>query len=141
MPETPDSPYSNAPESTYPGERLGLPETGPGAIARFGARIGGIFIDWGIASLLAFWLFDYNSFAVLGIFIVMSSVFITLFGGSIGHMAFGMRLNTVHGQAPGPWRPWVRQLLLALVLPALVMDSDQRGVHDVASGLVLRKFR
>jgi hypothetical protein len=34
-------------------------------------------------------------------------------------------------------RPIVRTLLLVLVLPALVWDSDQRGFHDKVAGTVL----
>ena len=39
--------------SKYPGERLGLPESGPGSIARAGRRIAAICIDWGIALLIS----------------------------------------------------------------------------------------
>lgn len=137
------SPESGAavPESNYPGERLGLPEEGPGSVGRFGLRILGLVVDWGVASLLAWWLFDYDPLAVSALFVVLTSIFITLFGGSLGHMVVGMRNNTIRGEAPGWWRPWVRQILLALVVPALIMDSDQRGAHEVLSGLVLRRFR
>lgn len=140
MTPSPDS-RSSVPESSYPGERLGLPEEGPGSVGSFGMRILGLVLDWALASLLAWWLFNYDPLAVLILFVVITSVSITLFGGSIGHMLVGMRNNTIRGEAPGWWRPWVRQILLALVIPGLIMDSDQRGAHEVLSGLVLRKFR
>lgn len=128
------------PDSSYPGERLGLPEDGPGAIAGFGRRIWGMVIDWGIACLGSFLLFDYHPLAIMVIFVVLTSLTISLLGGSIGHILTGMRLNTVQSRAPGWWRPWIRQALLVLVLPALIPDQDQRGAHDVLSGLVLRNY-
>ncbi|KAB1644184.1 RDD family protein [Gulosibacter chungangensis] len=132
---------SAVPESNYPGERLGLPEEGPGSVARFGMRIFALVIDWGLAAVLAWWIFDYAAFAVSAIFIVLTSVCIALLGSTIGHLIFGMRVNTIRGEAPGWWRPWVRQVLLSLVIPAIIMDSDQRGAHEVLTGLVLRRFR
>ena len=42
------------PESgTYPGERLGLPRSGSGSIARFGRRIAALAVDWVISLGLA----------------------------------------------------------------------------------------
>jgi len=37
----------------YPGSRLGMPERGPGSVARFGRRLVGILIDWAICSVIA----------------------------------------------------------------------------------------
>lgn len=120
---------------------MGLPQTGPGSIGRLGPRLLALIVDWGIASLLAWWLFEYAAFVVSGIFIVLTSLSIWLLGSTIGHLIFGMRVNTAKGDAPGWWRPWVRQILLSLVIPAIIMDEDQRGAHEVLTGLVLRKFR
>lgn len=33
-------------DSTYPGKALGLPETGPGSLARFGRRFSALLVDW-----------------------------------------------------------------------------------------------
>ena len=37
----------------WPGQRLGLPESGPRSIARFGRRVAALFIDWAIAWVIA----------------------------------------------------------------------------------------
>jgi uncharacterized RDD family membrane protein YckC len=37
----------------------------------------------------------------------------------------------------GIWRPIVRTLLLALLVPALIADRDGRGLHDRLAGTVL----
>ncbi|WP_282824317.1 RDD family protein [Gulosibacter sediminis] len=128
------------PDRHYQGERLGLPEAGPGSMAGFGRRLAGLAIDWGVAVAIAYFAFDYNPVAIMGIFIGLSWLGIALLGGSLGHLLCGMRLNTVAGATPGWWRPLVRQVLVMLVLPPLVADEDGRGMHDVLTGLVLRRY-
>ncbi|GAB3798135.1 RDD family protein [Humibacter antri] len=123
--------------SNYPGERLGFPETGSGSIARPGRRILALIVDWAIASVLSFAFFHYDSWATLGIFAVLQYVFIPTIGGSIGHRVLGLRLVALNGSWVGIWRPLVRTVLLCVVIPALVWDSDQRGFHDKVAGTAL----
>ncbi len=125
------------PPGSYPGERLGLPEEGPSSIAKLGRRIGAIAVDWGCAVLISVAFFEYNPLATTLIFIVVQSVFIPTIGGSPGHRLFGMRLLRVGGGWPGLWRPLLRSVLLSLVIPAVIWDADNRGVHDKAAGTVL----
>src|SRR5690625_7283445 len=35
----------------WPGEHLGLPESGPGSLGRLGRRIGALWIDWLVAQI------------------------------------------------------------------------------------------
>ncbi|WP_414172416.1 RDD family protein [Clavibacter tessellarius] len=42
-----------------------------------------------------------------------------------------------HGRVRLLWRPALRTVLLCLVVPAVVWNADQRGLHDVFSGTVL----
>jgi hypothetical protein len=121
----------------WPGERLGLPESGPRSIARAGRRIGALVIDWGLSVLLSVAFFHYDAFATLGIFALTQVVFLTLVSGSVGQVAFRMRVVPVAGGWIGVWRPLVRTLLLCVVVPALIWDRDQRGLHDKAAGTVL----
>ncbi len=133
--------------SKYPGERLGLPETGTRSVGRIGRRIAAIAIDWAIAVGATMLVSgrDYFSltsapsgqFGILGVFVILQVVSIMVIGGSLGHRLCGMHLVTVRGTHPGLWRPIVRSLLLAIVLPAIVWDSDQRGFHDKISGTML----
>ncbi len=126
--------------SEWPGERLGLPAEGSRSVARIGRRFGAIAIDWGIAMLLTL-LVPANgtagSFATLGIFALMQLAFIPTIGGSIGHRVLGLRVVSISGGWIGWWRPVVRTVLLLLVIPVLVWDSDQRGFHDKIAGTVL----
>jgi hypothetical protein len=121
----------------WPGERLGLPESGPRSIARAGRRIGALMIDWGLSVLLSVAFFHYDAFATLGIFALTQVVFLTLVSGSVGQVAFRMRVVPIAGGWIGVWRPLVRTLLLCVVVPALIWDRDQRGLHDKAAGTVL----
>ena len=137
MPQNPANRPGDIAPSRYPGERLGLPEAGPRSVGRVGRRIAAIAIDWAIASLLSFAFFRYDSWATISIFAVLQIVFIPTLGGSVGHRALGMRVVAVRGGWVGVWRPIVRTLLLCIVIPALVWDSDQRGFHDKIAGTVL----
>lgn len=134
--------------NTYPGERLGLPESGPRSIGRPGRRIGALAIDYFAATVIATAFFDFNQFALpheagitqfapLMVFAAMQIIFIPTLGGSPGHRILGMRLVRMDGAWTGLWRPVVRTLLLLVVIPAVVWDPDQRGLHDKIAGTVL----
>ncbi len=132
----------------YPGERLGLPATGPRSIARVGRRIGALAIDYLAATIIAAGFFGFDQFALPGeaglnqfapmmVFAVLQIVFIPFAGGSPGHRILGMRVVRYGGGWVGLWRPIVRTLLLVFVIPAVIWDADQRGLHDKAAGTVL----
>lgn len=125
--------------SKWPGERLGLPAEGFRSVARVGRRILAILIDWGIALLIGNLIAQGSatSWATLLVFVVMQIIFIPTIGGSIGHRILRLRVVPLTGGWIGLWRPVVRTLLLALVIPVLVWDSDQRGFHDKIAGTVL----
>lgn len=134
--------------NSYPGERLGLPESGATSIARTGRRIGALLIDYVAASIIATGFFGYDQFALpteagvtmfapMIIFAVLQILFIPTIGGSPGHRILGMRVVRYGGGWVGLWRPIVRTLLLVVVLPAVIWDADQRGLHDKAAGTIL----
>jgi hypothetical protein len=49
----------------------------------------------------------------------------------------GLRLVPMAGGRVGVWRPALRSALLVLVIPAVVWDLDQRGLHDRVAGTLL----
>lgn len=124
-------------QSPYPGERLGLPQSGSGSLATLGRRVWAILIDWGCAVVISVAFFSYDALATSLIFVVVQCVFIPTIGGSPGHRLLGMRVQRVTGGWPGLWLPIVRSVLLALVIPAVIWDADNRGVHDKAAGTIL----
>ena len=123
-------------QQAYPGERLGLPASGSGSIARPGRRIGALFIDYGAAYLIS-GFFAWDALAILAIFALIQIVFLPTLQGSPGHRILGMRLMRLDGSWVGLWRPIVRTALLIIVIPAVIWDADQRGLHDKAAGTVL----
>lgn len=123
--------------SRWPGERLGLPESGPRCVARPGRRIAALAIDFAVAALLSAVFFQYNGVASTLIFAITQVVFVTLLAGGIGHLMVGLRVVPIRGGWIGWWRPLVRTVLICVVIPPLIWDSDQRGLHDKLAGTVL----
>jgi uncharacterized RDD family membrane protein YckC len=123
-------------EQSYPGRRLGLPESGSGSVARLGRRVGALFIDYGAAYLIS-GFFGWDALAILTIFGLIQIVFLPTLQGSPGHRIMGLRIMRLDGSWVGLWRPIVRTLLLIIVIPAVIWDPDQRGLHDKAAGTVL----
>ena len=129
------TPDSELPD--WPGQRLGLPESGPRSVARVGRRLGGVAIDWGFSVLISAAFFSYEPLATLAVFAALHVVFSVLLGGSPGHLILGMRVMPMRGGPIGVWRPLVRTALLCLVLPAVWFNTDHRGLHDRAAGTIL----
>ena len=121
----------------WPGQRLGLPATGSRSVARIGRRIGALAIDWGLAVALSAAFFSYDSIVTLLLFVGLQVLFTIVMNASIGHAVLGMRVVPMAGGLLGIWRPLVRAVLIALVVPALLFDENQRGLHDRAAGTVL----
>ncbi|MGI9824538.1 RDD family protein [Agromyces sp. Marseille-Q5079] len=143
MPDSTPTTFGQLEPSRWPGQRLGLPDEGRGSVARVGRRILAILIDWASALLIALLFAPYSSalhsWLTLALFALLQIVFIPTIGGSIGHRLMGLRIVPIAGGWVGPWRPVVRTLLLVIVVPALVWDSDQRGFHDKVAGTVLTR--
>ncbi|WP_163707497.1 RDD family protein [Mycobacterium timonense] len=124
--------------SAYPGEKLGLPENGPGSLARMGRRLGALTIDWLIALGLAALVMRFGvipqgalATAELVIWFVLGVVSLRLFGFTPGQLALGLRVVTVDGRGVvGTGRAVARGLLVGTVVPALFTDWDGRGLQD-----------
>ena len=122
----------------YPGQRLGLPQSGPGSLARMGRRFAALFVDWliayGLAALaMSFGLVSMASLstAVLVIWFALGAVSVRLFGFTPGQFALGLMVVPVDGrQHVGFGRAVVRGVLIAVVIPPLITDADLRGLQD-----------
>ncbi|MET4780121.1 RDD family protein [Glaciihabitans sp. UYNi722] len=136
-PRSSDSAGTHTDAADWPGKRLGLPEIGPRSVGRLGRRIAALAIDGAIADLIAFAFFNYDAWAILAILAILQVVFITLLSGSIGHLLVGLRVVPLASGWIGVWRPALRTVLLCIVVPALIWDRDQRGLHDKIAGTVL----
>lgn len=66
------------------------------------------------------------------------TVFLGIAGRTPGMFLTGIRcVSTAHGGPIGPPRAFLRGLLLAVVVPALIMDGYRRGLHDRAAGSIM----
>jgi uncharacterized RDD family membrane protein YckC len=124
---------------TYPGETLGLPESGPGSLAPMGRRLAALLIDWlisyGLAALaLGFGVISIEVLptAVLVIWFLLGAAAVRLFGFTPGQLVLGLGVVAVDGRL-GIGRISVRGLLIGLVIPPLFTDWDGRGIHDRVS--------
>jgi uncharacterized RDD family membrane protein YckC len=130
--------------SQYPGERLGLPRDGAGAVAGYGRRLLALAADWLIAMLAAAvlaaaygWGAQPRSLATLVIFGAIVWVPTALFGTTAGKRLCGLRVVRTGGGSAGPLWALVRTALLLVVVPALLWDRDYRGLHDRAADTIV----
>lgn len=119
----------------HPGQRLGLPQQGPGSVARFGRRLGAVAIDWIGCQLIAYGLITGGNLTAAGnwtlwLFLALSVLTIGTVGFTPGKRILGLRVISENGGRLGVFRVLLRTLLLALVIPALIWDRDGRGLHD-----------
>ncbi len=107
-----------------------------------GRRLGALFIDWIIAALSGVAVAGVSyppkdpkeNLIITGIFIVEVALLTGLLGFSIGKRIFGLKVENVDGRPIGVGRAVIRTALVCLVIPAIVMTDDQRGLHDLAAG-------
>ncbi|MEZ0075788.1 RDD family protein [Planotetraspora sp. GP83] len=126
----------------YPGERLGLPEEGRGAVAGFGRRLGAVLVDWlvctwAIAGGLLHARGRDQGWVGLAVFALEYVLLVGMLGMTLGMRLFGIRVATLDGGRPALVSVLIRTLLLCLAVPALIWDRDRRGLHDRASGTVV----
>lgn len=136
----------------WPGQHLGLAEEGPGSVAGRGIRLGALLIDLALMGLVTS-LFvpvdlnqpeqmqQYNYTAVI-VWYVITVAMVGLFGFTPGKLLLGMQVVRVDGSAMvNPLRAMLRTLLLAVIVPAALIDADGRGLHDKFTGTVVVRTR
>jgi uncharacterized RDD family membrane protein YckC len=137
----------------YPGQRLGLPPSGPGSIAGFGRRIAALLIDWFIAYglvglLVAVGLMNQQTFlytplgstSIAVVWVVLGIISVRLFGFTPGQLALGVRVASIDNRIHvGLGRATIRGILVFFVIPALFTDSDLRGYQDRFTGTAVVK--
>lgn len=141
-----------ADEGQWPGERFGLPEGGPGAVAGGGRRFLALLLDLIAASLLTS-LFvrpqfgvpavmqDFNLLAV-AVWALITVVPVAVFGFTPGMTASGIRVGRLDGaRYVGVWRALVRCALTFALIPPMVRNRDGRGWHDRLTATVVVRWR
>jgi hypothetical protein len=147
----PNGPGRSEPEQTWPGERLGFPESGPGAVAGWGRRILALIIDWFLCLLAVAAVTRQNPWAysaagqaheryAIGVLALEIWFFTSLIGGSAGQVVTRVAVRRVRGGLVDPIRVFARTVLILLVVPAVIYNHDHRGLHDLAvDSVVVRR--
>ena len=106
-------------------------------------RIIALFIDWFVALLTVsaiagtpVWESSTSSWWNLAAFFVEVSILTGLLGYSIGHRIAGVRVVRVDGGQLDPLRAAARTALICVIIPPLINDEQQRGLHDRAVGSI-----
>lgn len=134
--------------SRYPGEQLGLPEVGPGSAAPMARRLLALLLDWLIAGGLALLFVKGDllsptlSSAQLLTWIVIGAVAVRLWRFTPGQYLAGVQIAPADGtNSVGIGRAFVRNLLIAVIVPPLITDVDGRGLHDRVTRTVVIRVR
>ncbi|MEO4039596.1 RDD family protein [Micrococcaceae bacterium Sec6.3] len=131
-----DGPGGGRAAGRWPGDLLGLPQRGPASMATAARRFGALCIDWALALVVSNLVFGGEAIATLLVFAVMHVVGITLLATTVGKALLRTQVVRVGGRTAPVHRVLVRTVLLCLVLPAVVVDPDGRGMHDRVAGTV-----
>ncbi len=126
----------------WPGEKLGLPKQGTGALAPVGRRAGAVLIDWLLCYAVAFLIEGFtHAFGGIAFVTYLLWALVGILGGWLFARTPGMAILKLGvarldqpGQKVGLWRAVVRTLLTSFILPAAMVDMDGRGMHDRATG-------
>lgn len=132
-------------EEKWVGETIGLPEKGRGSLASWRARIAALVGDWAASMLVAVAIFgpgvvrdnDWRSFMILAVFYVQSTILTATTGGSFGQLVARIAVIRLDGEPVGFLRAALRQAMICLVLPAIVIGMHRRGLHDLVNGTVV----
>ncbi|MDF1486895.1 RDD family protein [Tessaracoccus caeni] len=130
---------------TYPGSSIGLPKDGRGSLAGWWPRVGAMIGDWAASMVVATLIFGtqaltgsgWYSFAILGVYFVEASLLTAFTGSSFGQLIARVGVARLDGQPLGWWRPVVRTALKCVVIPAVVVGAERRGLNDLLLGTVV----
>lgn len=113
-------------------------------------RLLALFVDWiACYAIVALAMGGFDEVAgsstangyLLGLFVLESTVFVTLVGGTFGQMMTRLRVSRLDGGRVAPLQSLIRAVLVALVIPPLVFRPDGRGLHDMAAGSVVHNLK
>jgi uncharacterized RDD family membrane protein YckC len=134
--------------TSYAGQRLGLPEIGRGSVASFGEKLLAIVIDLVVSSIIGFVIVRPHTLGAervwngvsVGVFIVVTTFGLMTSGRTIGMRVLALQVVRRDGRTIGP-RALIRQLLVALLIPALLANRDRRGLHDRLCNTIVVRVR
>jgi uncharacterized RDD family membrane protein YckC len=100
-------------------------------------RIGALFIDWLFCTFIVVAIIrpahadvEYWTLLVFG---AQDYLLTALTGFTLGKRLLGIRVARLDGAMVGLLWGFVRTILMLIVIPALLLNRDMRGLHDRAS--------
>ncbi len=129
--------------SEYPGQRFGMPQAGSGSASGVGRRLGALMIDWLMSVVIALAVLGGDKhpastqYLAVAVFAVEIYLLTALTGFTVGKRLLGVRVVRLDGKPVGLVWALVRTILLLLVVPAIVLDADLRGLHDKAARTIV----
>ena len=132
-------------QEDWPGQGLGLPEKGRGSLATWRSRVTALVLDWAISMVVAWAICgigalrgsDWQSFMILAVFFVQSSILTAILGGSAGKLITRLEVLRLDRQPVGFVRGFARQAMVCVAIPAMVIGVHRRGLHDLTCGTVV----
>jgi uncharacterized RDD family membrane protein YckC len=79
--------------------------------------------------------------SALVLFAAVTVLSVGIAGRTAGHAAVGLRVAMLDGRRAGFTAAVIRTILLCLVIPPVVYDTDGRGLHDRAAGTIVLRTR
>lgn len=138
------------PAQDWRGQRLGLPESGAGSVAPVGRHLLAYLGDVVAANLLVGLVYAAGSRPAAGergtyvllAYLLEVGLLVMATGQSVGHRVAGVRVVRLRdGGLPGLMAGLIRTALAGLLIPVLIRDRDDRGLHDKAAGTVAVRVR
>jgi uncharacterized RDD family membrane protein YckC len=136
----------------YRGERLGLPETGAGSVASMGRKLGALLIDLVIAGLISSFFvgarlmdthaMQQQNYWGIVIWLVITVIGVGAFSFTPGMALLRLRVLRLDGaRRVGLLRAIPRTIAVGILVPAVIWDADNRGLHDKMVGTLVVNAR
>jgi uncharacterized RDD family membrane protein YckC len=140
----PRSPSTESTGQSYAGQRLGLPEHGPGSVVGWGRRVVALFVDWFASMLVSAVVVGpavmtsrgWEAWLPMLVFLVECTLLVTLAGGSFGQVLLRIAVVRLDRRPVTLLPALLRTLMICLVVPPVIYNRDRRGLHDLAAGTV-----
>lgn len=131
------------PTTTWPGRRFGATETGIGSVASMNRRLVAFLIDIAACAAVALaftWPEPPGNLSLL-VWAATTILSVGIFAMTPGQWVCGIRVASIRGATfIGAWAV-IRTVLIFLVIPPLIVDSDGRGLHDKLCRTIVLRFR
>jgi uncharacterized RDD family membrane protein YckC len=107
--------------------------------------VAALLLDWAASMAISVGLFGtsvvagngWQAWMTLAVFLVESTVLVTVASGSFGQLICRIAVVRLDTKPVGLPRALLRQALICLALPPLVIGPDRRGLQDLAANTVV----